>query len=93
MFSIFAPLDPDERPAEPSTGFRGRNTWTGPFSPRLDDPLWKTLLSWLFLPALLGFLSIEIWLGLPAVAAWLLVIGFCVGYAVLAWIAYRNRHR
>ena len=90
MFSIFKPLDPNERPA-PLPRFMGRNVITGPFAPRLDDPFWKTMLSWLWLPGLGLFITLVVWLQVPPVAGWLLVIGFAVGYCVLAWAAYRKR--
>ena len=92
MLSIFGPLD-DQPPAGGETGFTGRNTITGPFLPDLDDPLWKTLLSWLWLPALVLFITLELWLGIPQVVAWLLTIGFVLGYAVIGWVAYRKRRR
>ena len=91
MLSIFAPLDADEPPAPGATGFKGRNVVTGPVAPRLDDPPWKTLLSWLWLPALAAFLTLVIWLRIPAIAGWLLVIAFGAGYCALAWLAYRRR--
>jgi hypothetical protein len=91
MFSIFKPPDPAEPPAAGGTGFKARNVLTGPFAPRLYDPLWKTLLTWVWLPALLVFLSLEIWIGIPQIAAWLVALGFMVGYAVLGWVAYRKR--
>jgi hypothetical protein len=90
MHSIFGPVD-DQPPAAGGTGFEGRNTITGPFTPDLDDPLWKTLLTWVWLPALVLFLTLEIWVGIPQVAAWLIAIGFTVGYGVLGWVAYRKR--
>jgi len=92
MFSIFGPLD-DGPPAGGATGFNGRNVVTGPFAPDLDDPLWKTLLTWLWLPALVGFLTLEIWIGIPGVIAWLLAIGFGVVYGTVGWLAYRRRRR
>ena len=90
MFSIFGPVD-DQPPAEGGTGFKGRNVVTGPFAPDLDDPLWKTLLTWLWLPALVLFLTVVVWLGIPPVAAWVLVIAFGLAYCALGWFAYRRR--
>ncbi len=92
MFSIFGPID-DQPPAAGGTGFKGRNTITGPFQPKLDDPLWKTLLTVIWLPALVLFLTVEIWIGIPGVVAWLLVIGFSIAYGVFGWFAYRRRRR
>jgi hypothetical protein len=91
MLSIFAPLDPSDPPASGGSGFKGRNVVTGPFAPRLDDPFWKTMLSWLWLPALALFLTVVVWLQVPALAGWLLVIGFVLAYCALAWLAYRKR--
>jgi hypothetical protein len=91
MYSIFGPVD--DQPPAGETGFKGRNALTSVFAPDLDDPLWKTLLTWLWLPALVLFLSLEIWLGIPQVIAWLVAIGFIAGYAVLGWAAYRRRRR
>jgi hypothetical protein len=91
MFSIFRPLDPSEPPGPPATGFAARNVVTGPFAPGLDDPMWKTLLSWLWLPALALFLTLVVWLQIPPVAGWLSVIGFSGAYIALAWLAYRKR--
>ncbi len=93
MLSIFGPLDENQPAAGGETGFKGRNVITGPFAPALDDPLWKTLLTWVWLPALVAFLSVEIWLGIPGVIAWLIAIGFTLVYGVFGWIAYRRRRR
>ena len=91
MESIFKPLDADEPPAGGGSGFSRRNVLTGPLAPALDDPAWKTLLSWLWLPALAVFLTLVVWLRIPPVAGWLLVIAFAIGYCALAWFAYRRR--
>jgi hypothetical protein len=90
MYSIFGPVD-DQPPAGGGTGFKARNTLTGPFQPDLDDPLWKTLLTWVWLPALVGFLTLEIWIGIPGVIAWLSAIAFMLAYGVFGWLAYRRR--
>jgi hypothetical protein len=90
MQSIFPPLDPSETPPR-ERDFTRRNVLVGPMAPGLDDPMWKTLISWLWLPALIVFLTVVTWLQLPPVLGWMLVIAFCVAYAAFAWLAYRRR--
>jgi hypothetical protein len=92
MYSIFPPLD-DKEPALGDDGFKARNNMTSAFAPDMDDPMWKTLLTWLWVPALIVFLSLEEWLSLPQLTAWLLAIGFMVLYAALGWFAYRKKRR
>jgi hypothetical protein len=84
MLSIFRPLDPRDAPSRDAPEPGRRNTLIAPFVPNIDDPLWKSLLSLIWMPALVVFVTVELWLQVPALPGWIAVIAFCVAYAVFA---------
>ena len=82
MYSIFPPLDPNEKPR------RGLRLDT--VGPQMEEPLWKSSLFLLWMPLLLVFVSVEISLQIPPVPAWSMIAGFCVAYTVFALWLYRK---
>ena len=82
MYSIFHPLDPNEKP---------RRGWRlGTVGPPIEEPLWRSFLALLMMPLLLVLVTVELSLQIPAVPAWIMVVGFCFAYAIFVLWLYRK---